>query len=507
MIVLDGRTDAEKLGELLTETEQTHLDFKEMVDLRVKKDELNLIKDIVTMSNRPGGGYILIGVSDDGVPCCTAGTIPRRDFDGANIGQKVRVFVESDVQVITAIHEVDGNEVVVIHAQPHSDGLPVPMAKLGQYQDAGGKPRVVFRPGDLFVREGSANVQIRHCHWRDVLSHHAQLIRERAMADAQTLIGEFVKQIQSGAGTGDRAPTGAAPMLLDMDEETLADAVVTNFEAGKEIRIRRFLAQARNAVAGAVTAGEDIGPVLDRIAVVAAQAAMYERLHEARLAIETLHTIYTELNGDQRQVGHLVDVLIRVYVIGGLAVRMRQWPLVHNIVQRPVQSSPGGGYVYVSWLRHGQVEGSRVNLFPKEKGGMLISSARELAAEHPALRPDVTEAGVLDFAKLEHNDILLNSLCQFDLAYCLVVTAEGKGNSKGYPSCAAFYQYRANPVLEIVATDQQVRETIFPESDDAQVATAMVDVMTRAEKESFNYGGSWDGLPPAAVKFATAALP
>jgi predicted HTH transcriptional regulator len=129
VIVLDGRTDAEKLGELLTETEQTHLDFKEMVDLRAKKDELNLIKDIVTMSNRPGGGYILIGVSDDGVPCCTAGTIPRRDFDGANIGQKVRVFVESDVQVITAIHEADGNEVVVIHAQPHSDGLPVPMAK------------------------------------------------------------------------------------------------------------------------------------------------------------------------------------------------------------------------------------------------------------------------------------------------------------------------------------------------------------------------------------------
>lgn len=66
MIVVDGRTDVEKLRELLLEPEQTHLDFKTTVDLTNTKDKLEFVKDAVSMANRPPGGYIIVGAHEGG---------------------------------------------------------------------------------------------------------------------------------------------------------------------------------------------------------------------------------------------------------------------------------------------------------------------------------------------------------------------------------------------------------------------------------------------------------
>ena len=51
-VAVDGRTDVEKLYELLLEPEQTHLDFKANIDLSDNKGRLNFVKDAVAMMNR-----------------------------------------------------------------------------------------------------------------------------------------------------------------------------------------------------------------------------------------------------------------------------------------------------------------------------------------------------------------------------------------------------------------------------------------------------------------------
>jgi predicted HTH transcriptional regulator len=76
LIVPDGRTDPEKLRELLGNPEETHLDLKAKVDLADGEDKLKFVKDAVTMSNRPPGGYILIGLDDDGNRVCRSGRYP-----------------------------------------------------------------------------------------------------------------------------------------------------------------------------------------------------------------------------------------------------------------------------------------------------------------------------------------------------------------------------------------------------------------------------------------------
>lgn len=501
MIVLDGRNDREKLTELLAAGEQTHLDYKEILDLTQAKDKLNLVKDLVVLSNRPGGGYLLVGVKDDGTPCTPTGTLDRKRFDGANLGQLVRGYIEGQVHINSQVYEFDdGNEVIVIQVDGHRDGLPVPLAKLGQYTDpTAGRQVVVFRPGDVPIREGSQNVPLRHSHWADILKEHDRLIRAQALENSQELIREIVSQMRTGGVAG--APV--APLTVGMDQSAFGESVLLNFESGSAVRIKQFLHQARQTALSPASEKDAVEEALDRIAELAALGIYYEHLDEAKDAIDALYSIYLDVARKFGPAQDLVAILARVYCLGSLAVRLGQGTMVNHIVQKPVSVPAGDSYVYSSWLRHGQVEGSRKGLFPKGKGGMLISQARDLAATHPSLRPDVPDEIVVPAENLDHDDVLLNSLCQFDLAYCVIARAEGDGQAKGYPTCAAFHELRSAPLMEIIASDDSVRADLFPESSDEAVAQALLDVVSMAEKESWGYGGHWDGLTPAAQRFVT----
>lgn len=69
MVVVDGRTDKEKLFELLNAGgECDELDFKETLDFSNKLDALDFVKDAVSMCNRYPGGYIIVGADNDGRP-------------------------------------------------------------------------------------------------------------------------------------------------------------------------------------------------------------------------------------------------------------------------------------------------------------------------------------------------------------------------------------------------------------------------------------------------------
>lgn len=355
----------------------------------------------------------------------------------------------------------------------------------------------MFRPGDVPVREGSQNVPLRQAHWADILIEHDRLIRAQAMENSQELIREVVSQMRTSGGTAGLVP----PLTLGMDQTAFGESVLLSFEWGSVVRLKQFLHQARKTVLSASSERDAIEEALDRIGEVAALGIYYERLDEAKEAVDALYAIYLDVARKFGPADDLASILARIYCLGSLAVRLRQWGTVNHIVQRPVDVPAGGSYVYSSWLRHGQVEASRKGLFPRGHGGMLISQARDLAATHPSLRPDVPDEVVAPAENLDQDDVLLNSLAQFDLAYCLVASAEGNGQARGFPTFAAFNETRSAPLMDLIARDHGVRADLFPRSSEADVAQAMVDVASMAEKESWKYGGHWDGLPLAAQRF------
>jgi hypothetical protein len=499
VIVLDGRTDREKLGELLAAGEQTHLDYKENLDLSKKKAQLNLVKDIVTMSNRPGGGYILVGVDDSGTPCLSAGTLDRHRFDGAALGQLVRGYVEGQIEVHPQVHELEnGREVVLIRVEGQRGGLPLPMAKIGQFRNDAGKDVIVFRPGEVLVREGSANVPLRYSHWPDLLSARDELVREQAQENINELVARVVSQLRMQTAGGPRS----APLDVGMDEATFAEAVISNLEGESLIRLQQFLQQALNAVSSAQLADDEAHGYLDRVTILAAQATAFRRDDVATAAIDTLYKIYKRASADLgTRAPRLLEIITRVYALGALAVRFGSWVTVRYAVQQQVESVPGSAYIYATWLRHAQVEGSRAQLFPADRGGMLISAARALVSDHPAMRPDVPDQAVGPADRLDDADELLNSLCQFDLAYCLTIAAEVDDRSQYYPACAAFHQRRADPVFEAVTTRPDVRQDLLITPHDQRVADALLEVHEVASRESSQFGGFWSELPPAARSF------
>lgn len=165
-------------------------------------------------------------------------------------------------------------------------------------------------------------------------------------------------------------------------------------------------------------------------------------------------------------------------------------------------------YTYASWLRHGTVLAARAGLLQgsdgKNRGGELISLARALVAQTPATRPDhAADAPASKAEDLHPGDWLLNSLCQFDLWWCILAAVCEPGDQHGgvfYPSCAALHQYRSQPTLERIARDPDARRAAFGDApSDAEIAQAMVEVVQVAVGQSHQCGGWWDGISDSAL--------
>jgi Putative DNA-binding domain len=510
MIVLDGRTDPEKLKELLGNPEETHLDLKAKVDLNDPADRLKFVKDAVTMSSRPLGGYMLIGVDDDGKPCMPIGTIPDRSrFDGSRLGALIRSHIEAAIHVVVQIHNLDnGNEVVLVYVK-NTDGLPVPFNKDGQYQGSDGKTVTVFRKGEIFVREGAENVPIRYAHWQDILSAYADKIRGEASATAQALLNEVIAARQT-------SPNGPldVPLLMDMDESTFAAAMVSLLESGNDVRLRQFI-RSLSGTAGPATSVDEFIHALNKWSIFCAQALYFERGDLVDDAIEKLCDAYKKLGIDADATHKRLAVVERIYVLGRLAVRQEAWETVNSLVLRPVPTNVHEPqYIYSSWIRHAQVYATRANLDATEpdeqgrrRGGFIISAARELMVEHPPIRPDLTDAQI-PAEEITRDDVALNTLCEFDIAYCFIVAAMGTGRSAGYPSSAAFDEDRAKAMAQRIVADQDVRHRLFPDVDEATIAQAIQAVYEVAVRESANnYGGRWWDMPPSVAAWVSRHLP
>jgi hypothetical protein len=485
-VVPDGRTDRDKLDELLRASEGTRLDFKENLDLANPKDKLSLVKDLVAMSNRPGGGFILVGVDDSGKLSSQAGTLDRRSFDGANLRQVVGSFTEGEFEIHSQVHEVDDKEVILIAVEGHRDGLPVPMSKIGQYDkpQSSGKPRstVVFREGEVLLREGSENVTLKHHHWAGLLQARDQLIREQAQEAANQLMAVFVSQMQTSPQT--------APLSIDMPLEAFASSVASNLESGTRHRLDQVLLTAENYAKSAATPTESVIGALDRITVIAAQSILHGEAADGtfKRSLSSLVTTY----GQASEAGYaganlFLEILKRVYALGSLAVRMRRWTLVRQLVMVPVAD---GERPWPSWLRHGQIAASHTGLFD-EAGALLISASRALVAAHPEMRPDLPDDLAPVVAVVNERDALMDSLCQFDALYCMLVAANPVRQSAYYPSFSGLSPRRIDPVLIAIATQPDVREDLFPGVGTEQVRGAMGAVLTFANSERGLSGNFW----------------
>jgi hypothetical protein len=235
--------------------------------------------------------------------------------------------------------------------------------------------------------------------------------------------------------------------------------------ANNDVRLRQFLRSLKHFIHADNTLAES-ERALDKWTIIACQALYFERHDLVELAIKLLHEAYVALPlAGSALTEKRLAVVIRLYALGRLAVRLSAWEIVRSIVQRPAQIHPADhAYVHSSWIRHGHVEAARAGLTGGEaQGGYLISASRQLMIAQSSMRPDLPDNLVPATGSIPSDDVLLNSLCQFDILYCLLVATEGQTHVRSfYPSSAAFDESRADPALVKVAGDGAVRSRSVP---------------------------------------------
>lgn len=139
---------------LAASTESDGVDFKRGFDPKALGEWLELIKDVVAMSNS-GGGVILIGLEDDGAPSA-CDLAEARAVDPADFTNKIYKYTDlhfHEFELILA----EKNNAPLLAIVVHGGALPVPFARAGGYAaDPGGKnQKTAFAAGTVYFRHGA----------------------------------------------------------------------------------------------------------------------------------------------------------------------------------------------------------------------------------------------------------------------------------------------------------------------------------------------------------------
>lgn len=517
-VVVDGRVTREKLDELLRAgAEQQALDFKATYDFSTKH-KVEIVKDLLAMMSLPHGGYLVVGVDDDGSIAADQPPLDPRKYDSATLQQKVSKYTASRVSIWSAVHEVkagvDGPPaaVALIYAAPPPDRLPIVVTTDAVFQVPGGPPaEFILRKGQIVVREGTTTTTLEPRHWPILLSRYTEEVRAEAQRDVNALIARVVEQMgQIERGTG-----SAAVIDFSMNAEGFTTAADTLIEQNNEARLRRFLVALPRAAAPSEEARE---AALDRVFILATSALLYGTPEQLKTIVDAIVAFYravprvldrTELQttAEVESAKAWLAILSRLYVLGAVAVRHRRWEALRTIVLNEYLETPVWGYR--SWLRHAVTMAARANLLTRDRvrsdavGSPVLSTALQVAQAEPALSPDLPDVD----GELRPVDTLLDSMCQFDILWCLLAQSSTaspqdlRWGSDFYPSSSELDQRRADPAFELVATDPDAREAMFPGMAEREVADVLVGVYDTARRQSWNHHGWWGDLPPGAGRW------
>lgn len=487
--MVDGaQVSEERLRQLLAQGESELLDFKETYDLTDREQQVKVARHLAGLSAR--GGHLIVGVKEDGTSSPRFSDTLASHFDEATLSAKIRGYVEVDI--VSAVHEIDGGPVAIVYVAAHSNGFAV-MKKAGTYALSGGsgKQDKAFDAGEVFVRRGTATVR-----WSPEEAHAAV---ERAMAsrreawraefradmEATGVLGQQARQISE-------APAGA--FTWQLDNTGFAATLIELLRRNDDIPIKLALEQiARNASTAVASGDRDtLDTILDRLATAGAVALRVDRQQLFADVVAALVAVYN-LGTDpstgypRTELGAIppaqlwLDTISRVFALGALAVRKQAWNAVHALIaQRPAGREND---YYSAWLRHALTMAARAGLLNTDSGTRggevsLLEFPREVVNRLPELRPDMRE----------DDQRILNSLTQFDLLGCVgsMVEWDELDDNVWYPNFSRYNWPRAEPALQLLIDDPNARRSIAP-VDDARLAQMIREISHFAGREGLRY--------------------
>ena len=486
--------------------ESETLDYKQQLELTgadQRRTIVELAKDIGAMASGLGG-YLAIGLDERGRPTGLFTPDHARQLDESRLRQRLQRYLPDGIDLRTADHEIDGNLVGLIYVGPHPDGLVVFRAD-GQYEKDGATV-TVFREGEVFVRRGTQSRRWSQDEARRWIRDQSRRLREEALAEAAAAFRALAATTPGSSRVGDTA----TELTWNLDVPALVLAVTEQLRRGDDIpftlliesgpaRAREILradpqlqGEARQAASEDALAA--FGGLLDRLIALAARGIVLQRRDVIDAALAAVFEIYNagfDHRGLERTDMALppaslwLAVIERLYGLGALAARKRDWITIRRIAEAAPASEHSNHYG--SLLRHGHIMAARAGLLEDPAQQRVGASLLQLALQHvariDALRPDADP----------EDERLLSSLCQFDLLVN-VATVDATGRFSGsvlYPHFKRFYSHRSDPAAVVLIEDGDARAALFPQDDQA-LSDVLRSLGHLASGEFFFISG-WDG--------------
>jgi hypothetical protein len=491
-VVVEPVVNREKLRELLAlEAEYPALDFKSGCDLREKREQVELAKDVGAMSVR--GGFLIIGVDGQGKPTGNLTVEQANLFDEARLRPKLQKWLPDTLEIYSQVHDVDGHHVVLVHVSPNPAGCAFFRAD-GQHDQPGKASKVVFREGEVFFRDGTQSVRLNHQGLEQVIHQRVDGERDRWEAVHAESYRRLADELRAGAAGQQVAQGPAVEFNLALEPEVLVEAAIELLRANDDIPLRRLLSRAVPDLRASFRSGDEEGVagLLDRLTCLAASFLELGRRGWFQRVVDTLVAIYgigfenepPISNAPPRQSAVLwLAIIERVVALGSLAVRRGDWWAVREFVARQQPEMREG---YKTWLRHATTMANRAGLLTPRDGtdevlDSLLSLARNVARRLERLRPDVEP----------EDEKILTGLNQFDFLASLVAMADSDNKTGIFPNFARFDGERTRPVAQRLLREPDMREIIYP-GNDLHFADALHTIDREAQRAGFRYDG-WEG--------------
>lgn len=205
---------------LKAKRESKYVDFKRSFNPKSAGEWCELIKDIVAIANS-GGGVILIGLDNGGVPS-KQDVQPVLNIDPATLVDKIRKYTGyqfSDIEIQEA--KKQGEQVAVFEIS----GVKVPLVfqNVGTYEVSPGKQKTAFSRGTVYFRHGAKSEPGTTEDIRKVIERQLETIRSEWLDGVRKVVtapqGSAVT-IFSGEVKESKSP-GAIPIRLVDDPDAL----------------------------------------------------------------------------------------------------------------------------------------------------------------------------------------------------------------------------------------------------------------------------------------------
>jgi hypothetical protein len=506
-VVLDGIVSDEKLAELLAlGTEYAELDFKRVIDLRDKRQEVELARDVGGMLVR--GGYILAGIGPDARPTDDMDSMDVALFDDARLVPKLRTWLPEPLSLVTRVTEREGHKVVLIYVERSPAGVAFMRADGTHLK--GSDTQFLFHKGDAFWRNGSRTERLGGQGHEEIIQRRIEDAKAAWMTEQREMRRHEMAEA-AGAASASR-PLGT--VNLDLEQPELNAAVLefareTPDTIGFNYLLNEAIDRARALLARS-DADAEFGDLLDRLIclgatlmqyaqadwfgrVVAAFAAIYKM--PAKPEIVERYEYGTQIASTDLAPRVWLAIIERIYGLGALAVREERWHAVRDLTLQP---AAGNVDFHKNWLSQAINLASRAQQLDEKVS--VLTVARTDVARLDCLRSD----GVPPDA-----DELLTALAQFDVL-SNVVALDGADARRAagvyFPNFARFYGHRVAPVIERLISDADMRDQLLGGLGDAELAEALRGMGEYAKQVGWHFDG-FTNWPPSVEEFIALNLP